>query len=418
MDFHFDPTVSKHTSLVVSTFETAGTLLIALLLRLLTRGIPGRFLYYWSLGWVALAAGSICLTVSYLVPPLLSPDAESSVRRSAIALYSVSQCAFGFYMWAGCRQYAHGISIRSGDWWLFLAPAVCGFVAPVFISNTDLLFPFHSAVVGGFGLLALLSSTNFRPQALQTAIGLRMTQAALGLIALLFWHYTLVVGWVLNQVPRPDLQYLHYTALYDGLVEILLGFGMVVLGTDSVRRELEAKNRELAETNKRLKEASEELALAARTDPLTGLLNRRGLDAMLADSASREFAGSLAVVDVNDLKKLNDTVGHAAGDAAILHVARALRDQFRVTDPIFRTGGDEFLIILEGARTADLDRRLANLDNALRGLRLPGVSTPVDVVVAWGSADFQSHADFDAAYHAADAAMYEHKSQRKTVAVG
>ena len=195
-----------------------------------------------------------------------------------------------------------------------------------------------------------------------------MTQAALGGIALLFWHYTLVVSWVINQIPRPDLQYLHYTSLYDGLVEILLGFGMVILGTDSVRRELETKNRELAETNKRLEEASEELAVAARTDPLTGLLNRRGLDAMLGDSAGRSFAGSLAVVDMNDLKKLNDSTGHAAGDAAILHVARAPRDQFRVTDPIFRTGGDEFLVILEGAHSMDLANRMAALDNALRSL--------------------------------------------------
>ena len=418
MDFHFDPTASKHTSLVVSTFETAGTLLIALLLRLLLRGIRGQFLYYWSLGWVALAAGAVCLTISYLVAPVASADLEPWLRRPAIALYSAFQCAFGFFMWAGCREYARGTTIRPGDWWLFAMPAACGLAAPVFISNTDLLFPFHSAVVGGFGLLALLSSTSFRPQSVQTAIGLRMTQIALGGIALLFWHYTLVVGWVINQIPRPDLQYLHYTALYDGLVEILLGFGMVILGTDSVRRELETKNRELAETNKRLKEASEELAVAARTDPLTGLLNRRGLDAMLANSAGRPFEGSLAVVDMNDLKKLNDSTGHAAGDAAILHVARALRDQFRVTDPIFRTGGDEFLVILEGAGSLDLANRMAGLDNALRGLRLPGNLTPTDVAVAWGIADFNSHTDFDAAKHRADVAMYDCKSKRKLVTVG
>ena len=264
MDFHFDPTVSKHTSLVVTTFQTAGTFLIALLLRLLLLGIPARFLYYWSLGWVALTGATVCTALSYLVAPMLPSESGVWLRRSAIAFYAVFQCGFGFYMWAGCREFARGISIQPNDWWLFLVPATCGLFAPAFISNTDLLIPFHSAVAGGFGLLALLTSTSFRPKSLQTAIGLRMTQAALGGVALLFWHYTLVVGWVLNQVPRPDLQYLHYSALYDGLVEILLGFGMVVLGTDSVRRELESKNRELAETNKRLEEASEELALAAR----------------------------------------------------------------------------------------------------------------------------------------------------------
>ena len=99
-------------------------------------------------------------------------------------------------------------------------------------------------------------------------------------------------------------------------------------------------------------------------------------------------------------------------------MARALRDQFRVTDPIFRTGGDEFLVILEGAHSMDLANRMAALDNALRGLRLPGNLTPTDVVVAWGIADFKSHADFDAAKHRADVAMYDCKSKRKLVAVG
>jgi diguanylate cyclase (GGDEF)-like protein len=418
MDFHFDPTVSKHTSLVVSTFQTAGTLLIALLLRLLTRGIPGRFLYYWSIGWVALAAAAVCQTFSFLVAPQLEIENATYLRRTAVALYAFFQCAFGFYLWAGCRAYARGTELGGRDWWLFVAPASAGLMAPIFITNTDLLFPFHSAVVGGFGLLALLTTTALRPTALQTSIGLRMTQAALGGIALLFWHYTLVVGWVLNQLPRPDLEYLHYTALYDGLVEILLGFGMVILGTDSVRRELEAKNRELADTNRRLAEASEELSVAARTDPLTGLLNRRGLEAMLIERLGQPFAGSLAVVDMNDLKKLNDTAGHAAGDAAILHVARSLRDQFRVTDPIFRLGGDEFLVILEGGQPADLAARMSALDESLRGLRLPGVSAPTDVAVAWGTADFQSFADFDAAHRRADAAMYECKSRRKAVGVG
>jgi len=417
MEFHFDPTVSKHTSLVVTTFETAGTLLIALLLRLLTRGIPARFLYYWSLGWVALAAGAVCQTLSFLIAPHLSLEDAVYLRRTAVAFYSVFQCAFGFYLWAGSRAYARSTEVGGRDWWLLVAPASSGFIAPLFITNTDLLFPFHSAVVGGFGLLALLTTTSLRPQALQTVIGLRMTQAALAGIALLFWHYTLVVGWVLNQVPRPDFEYLHYTALYDGLVEILLGFGMVILGTDSVRRELESKNRELADTNRRLAEVSEELAVAARTDALTGLLNRRGLEAWLIERMGQPFSGSLAVVDMNDLKKLNDSVGHLAGDAAILHVARSLRDQFRVTDPIFRLGGDEFLVILEGGQSVDLATRMEALDASLRGLRLPGVATPTDVVIAWGTSDFQSFAEFDLANHRADAAMYECKSRRKAVAV-
>lgn len=81
-------------------------------------------------------------------------------------------------------------------------------------------------------------------------------------------------------------------------------------------------------------------------------------------------------------------------------------------------GGDEFLVILEGGRASDLSNRLEALDLALRGLRLPGVDTPVDVIVAWGMADFETFAEFDDAKARADAAMYACKSRRKAVAMG
>jgi diguanylate cyclase (GGDEF)-like protein len=273
-------------------------------------------------------------------------------------------------------------------------------------------------VLGGFCALALLATAGCRPDNRQTVIGLRLTQMAMAGIALLFWHYALVMGWLLTQTRPPNLEYLQFSALYDALLETLLGFGMVVLGTDSIRRELETKNRELAESNRRLAEVSEQLAIAARTDPLTGLLNRRALDALLADRVGVPFAGTLAVVDLNDLKKLNDVHGHSAGDAAIQLVARALRAQFRITDTVFRIGGDEFLVILEGGHASDLSGRLHALDGALRGLRLPGVSSPMDVVISWGMADFDSPPQLTEALAAADVAMYACKARRKAAKVG
>jgi diguanylate cyclase (GGDEF)-like protein len=413
MGFHFDHTIPKHTILVVVTFQTAGTLLIALLLRLLTRGIPGRFLQYWAMGWLGLAVGLVSLNLSVLLTPLLPESLEPLIRRPALGAYAVFQYVFGFSLWAGCRAYAWGTRLTRRDYFLF-APAVAfGVIAPAFLTDIDVLFPFHAGVFGGFCMLALLATNGYRPDARQTAIGFRLTQIALVGLVILFWHYALVMGWLLNQTPRKELEYLHYSALYDALVETLLAFGMVVLATDSVRRALELKNKELAETNHRLAEASEQLALAARTDPLTGLLNRRALDAMLAERANVPFAGTLAVVDLNDLKQLNDVYGHAAGDAAIQLVARALRAQFRITDPVYRLGGDEFLVILEGGQASDLSGRLVGLDAALRGLRLPGVPTPMDIVVSWGMADFDSPARLLEAFAAADVEMYACKAKRK-----
>jgi diguanylate cyclase (GGDEF)-like protein len=416
MVFHADPSNAQHVSLVVTLFQTAGTLLIALLLGLLTRGIPGQFLHYWSMAWVCLAAALVSMNLSFLLTPVVPARLVPWVERPALAAYAVFEYGFGFYLWAGCRAYARGQLLTPADWWLFAGPAALGLVAPVFFPNLDVLFPFHAAIFAGFCLLAFLTTLAFRPDARQTAIGLRFTQTALAGITLLFWHYAVVMGWVLRHEPRPAPVYLQFSALYDGLVEMLLAFGMVVLGTDSVRRELALRNQELAEANDRLAEASEQLAVAARTDPLTGLLNRRAFDALLAERAGGPFAGSVAVLDMNGLKDLNDDSGHAAGDAAIQLVARALRAQFRITDPVFRIGGDEFLVILEGGRSPDLAGRLEALDVALKGQRLPGMPAPLDLVVAWGMADYESYAEFEGALARADAAMYACKARRKAAA--
>src|SRR6516225_1374098 len=131
MDFHFDPTVSKHTSLVVTTFQTAGTLLIALLLRLLTRGIPGRFLFYWSLAWVALAAGLLSKNLAALITPLVSEQFAPWIQGAALSVGAVFEYAFGFYLWAGCRAYVRGTTLSGSDWWLLAAPAAFGLVAPI-----------------------------------------------------------------------------------------------------------------------------------------------------------------------------------------------------------------------------------------------------------------------------------------------
>src|SRR5580698_884820 len=108
MDLHLDPTISKHAVLVVTTFQTAGTLLIALLLRLLTSGIPGRFLQYWAMGWVCLAVGLLSLNLSVLIVPFLPASYEPLIRRPLLGAYAVFQYAFGFSLWAGCRTFARG----------------------------------------------------------------------------------------------------------------------------------------------------------------------------------------------------------------------------------------------------------------------------------------------------------------------
>ena len=393
-----------NTDFTVITFQTTGIVLVALLLRLLASGGPNRFMVYWSNAWFSLALALTVLGLTHVVPAVLPGVRAGGLRWPGLTAFCLLEYAFGFYLWAGCRAYARGLPLAAADRWRLAVPVAVAVLGPAAAPSLRDLFPFHAGLCGFFFLTSLLATLGTRPAGRLEAVGLRLTQAALGGLLVLFWSYAFNRERIVD-APR-DLYSLHFSPVYDGLVVTLLGFGLVILATHTVRRELEERNRMLAE-------ATDQLAVAARTDPLTGLLNRRAYDAMLADRAGAAFAGSVAVLDLNDLKPINDRHGHKAGDAAIQLVARALRAHFRITDPVFRVGGDEFLAVLEGGKAAELAGRLESVDRALHHVRLPGVDGPTDVRVAWGMADFDGAARLPDAVAQADAAMYRSKAARK-----
>ena len=113
-----------------------------------------------------------------------------------------------------------------------------------------------------------------------------------------------------------------------------------------LRERTEAKRAEVAKLQEELDRASAQ----ARHDPLTGSLNRKGLD----EAVEREIArarrlGSslcLALLDVDNFKTINDRLGHAGGDAALVHLAQVTREVMRPQDLLARYGGEEFVIVL------------------------------------------------------------------------
>lgn len=385
--------VGEESSWVSTRYQTASTVLVALLLLALARVIGRRFLAYWALGWVSMVVGLFALDLNFRL------ENSSNVLLSA---YWVAGDLFGFLLYAGCRDYAQNRPLRFRDGWLLAPPIIVGVIMPIYFTHINDLFPAHALLFGGFALLAFAQTLHARTREGQTLIGIRFLQCALISLVLLFWHYSVVMGMMRL---RPTPSYLQYSALYDTVVEMAVALAQVVLATDSVRLDLEAANRKLAT-------ATEQLALAARTDALTGLLNRRAFDSIVADPTAMPLPGSVAVIDLNDLKPLNDEHGHAAGDAALRTVARALQLRTRLGDPVFRLGGDEFLVVLAGVTSAELTTRLQDLDRALRNSRLPGVHHPVDLSVAWGVAEYRGP-DLANAVDRADTAMYACKQARK-----
>ncbi|MER7010227.1 diguanylate cyclase [Saccharopolyspora sp. NPDC000359] len=142
---------------------------------------------------------------------------------------------------------------------------------------------------------------------------------------------------------------------------------------------------------------------AARRDPLTGLLNRRGVEQRT--SADGVVARWLAVLDVDNFKEINDTAGHAAGDAVLRGVAQLLRRECRPDDLVCRWAGDEFVLVLgpvpDGPVLAERVRAAVAAHDWCLG---PRTQPPtVSIGVAAGPTDFNR------LFAAADQALYRAK---------
>lgn len=380
--------------------RAVGVLLLAGLLLPLSRVAVGAYLRYWAIGWAALAVGLLAAYASIKLP---------DYRTHFVVVYCLSEFAFVWLLWAGCHDATSGRSIRVFQGLVVLVTAGCSVLGPVYFADSRIFFSLHNSLLAALYLLAFLSTLRLPVTDHSPTVGLWVLRASI-LVFMVLYVLQAALGWGGNStfLRREYLEQAEPLESLPGvLVEIMLAFGMVLLATDRMREQLQSANR-------RLQVAADELREAARMDSLTGLQNRLGFEAMLSGGAEAPGSGCIAVLDLNNLKPLNDSHGHAAGDAALKIVARALRTHFRVTDPLFRIGGDEFVVIMTGCDEADLVGRLARIDEALTGQRLPRVGEAVDVVVAWGVAAFAAPGEIQAAFQRADAAMYARKRQLKS----
>jgi diguanylate cyclase (GGDEF)-like protein len=138
-------------------------------------------------------------------------------------------------------------------------------------------------------------------------------------------------------------------------------------------------------------------------DSLTGLPNRRGLEASVENTVAPL---ALLLCDLDRFKSVNDRYGHQRGDAVLIETARAIERSLRPTEQVYRVGGEEFLVLLPGC---DLDRAMAVAERVRSAIEeaAPG-GLPLTASVGVSAAD-RDELDFDALFRAADAGLYEAK---------
>lgn len=210
-------------------------------------------------------------------------------------------------------------------------------------------------------------------------------------------------------------------ALIDGILDETR-----VVQTEAMRSHdiMVAAQREVKESEMRIKELEEKLAHMSelvREDQLTGSLNRRGLDDIFereADRADRRGTPlCAAMLDLDNFKKLNDTHGHAAGDEALVHLVRIVKQTLRSIDVIARYGGEEFLIVMPETTLDEAAQAMTRVQRELTTHFFSANNQRLFITFSAGVALREPHETQESVVKRADKAMYEAKTSGKNKVV-
>lgn len=201
--------------------------------------------------------------------------------------------------------------------------------------------------------------------------------------------------------------------LTDVLGEVMRATRVVQINTARSRDELSAMRSRVNEAEQAVARLQTELSSASelvRHDLLTGALNRKGLDEALEKEISRlQRQGgtlSLALLDVDNFKKLNDTQGHFVGDAALVHLVKVVKETVRPQDTLARYGGEEFVVLLPNTSLDDAVAGMTRVQRELTRKFFLNKNDKILITFSCGVAETKNDENPYEAMKRADAAMY------------
>lgn len=373
--------------------QLAGVSLITLLTLFLRRSLNVVALKHWTNAWLFLSFSLFCLRLAF---------SYEHYSLQLFSFYFLTEYFFGFLLVAGVRSLVKNRELKMrGELWV-LPFIIVAFGLPFLADDFNLVFNAHSLILSGFFSIAFIElwKTKIR------SFGGKVMLIALGLLALNFFGYFVV--FTLRQYVEIQESFLAFNSVVDLVLQILLGFGMVIVLLEQVLTDAKIANEKLQKAHQKLEEL-------AHIDPLTTALNRHAFHGYLNRNgdAGRAANGCVGFFDIDDLKDINDVYGHAVGDTAIRAVVRAIREIIRGEDLIFRWGGDEFFVIMVGLDAVTAYERISRMEELLTNIRIDGVRHPLTIRVSHAFEDFDDIAKLEATIEKADAKMYLQKQKRK-----
>ena len=361
-------------------------LCFSLMFLLISRRLHGK-----KMGMDVFALGNLMLGLAYVLQ-LFGGHANGSVM--SIVNHTLTLCAPVTYVLGGLRFFDYPIRI-----WRPLLATAAGYTAVQILVQVLLGTEARHALLAG-SCAALFLAMTVAVLYVGTTLA-RDLRVEMGVFAVLIGGICALNAAKLLMILSGGLQALDYDTGFQKVFYLYMSFLGTVLPPCFVWLVL--------------RRLTDELRQMATSDPLTRLLNRRGLLESLDAHFRSRTAGpaNLLIVDIDHFKRINDTHGHKVGDLALCHVAQVIKATARQGDLICRLGGEEFAVISVDAGKAGTLALAERMRAAIEHSEVPGVGAdqPLRCTVTIGISDgFSSTQALDEAMQQADAALYRGKS--------
>lgn len=402
--------VDRYITFVGYLVQFGSALLLCVLFHLLRRHAARRaYFAVWTRAWLATIV-AMAVVITYNLPQNGDPALElGELQRVASRFaYNFTKLLGAALFVIGTRVYAFGAPPRTALVGGIVAAAVASVAGNALVDHGTRAAVLHAPVLGaalgycGWALVGLPPSRRSLGSRVTGGVFLSMA-AVWGVWMIVFLELPLdamsPLGGALQMLAR-------HNGYIDALLQMLLGSGMVVMLMEDAKREADDARAELAV-------AHDKLRRDALYDSLTGSLNRRAFTEGVGLEMARATFGAVVVLDMDNLKVVNDSAGHAGGDELLQYLATTLRGVIRPSDRLYRWGGDEFLLVVPGARGAEVQARVEEAIAAAEPLTIAEAPEPVPLVASVGSADYASAEDLVTSIERADGVMYRQKKARR-----